>query len=91
MEALLLLTGLHGACEEFPKPVHAIERHLKGQFGERRVSGRFEAGRTASLAADDRLVQQCHELGAQREVAAHELRAVDGDEIFLRVDEDVCW
>src|SRR5204862_5120524 len=44
----------------------------------------------AASVADDRLVEERGELGADCEVAAHQLRAVERDEILLRIDQDVC-
>ena len=67
-----------------------IER--RGRFSEYacRACGHpflFKSADGRCSVPDDRLVEERRELGADREIAAHQLRAVDGDEILLRIDQ----
>jgi hypothetical protein len=43
----------------------------------------------ASSVADNRLVQKRSEVRTDREITAHQLRAVNCDQVFLGIDQDI--
>src|SRR4030095_9855366 len=54
-----------------------------------RNSGRMATAQRPTSVPDDRLIDHRLEMRAEVGVAAHQLRAVDGDEVLLGIDEQV--